>query len=52
MIKVVPTQLFLGGDLHTTGITPSSFLLPAGKMARGHPSLSLKITINLMFSKQ
>ena len=57
MIKVVPTQLFFflgGGDLHTTGITASTFLLlvPPGKMARGHLFLSLKRTIHLMFSKQ
>ena len=54
MIKVVPTQLFFGGNLHTTGITASTFLLlvSPGKMAQGHPSLSLKRTINLMFSKQ
>ena len=35
IIKVVPPQLFLFGDLHTTGITASTFLLlvPPGKMA-------------------
>ena len=50
MIKVVPSQLFLLGNLHTTGIAVSTFvlLIPPSKMALGHPSLSLKG----MFSKQ
>ena len=54
MLKVGPNQLSLSGDLHTTGITPSTFqlLAPSDKMAWGHPFLSLKRTINLTFSKQ
>ena len=54
MLKVLPTQLSLFGDLHTTGITTrtSLLLVPPGKMALGHPSLSLKRIINLMFPKQ
>ena len=54
MFKVVPTQLSLFADFHTTGITPSTFLLLVlpGKMAWGRPSWSINKAINLMFSEQ